>query len=100
MTTPEEPFDAQAEVERIRTRRAEARRKHYRKSRLDRFRAELVAMRQAGASWLPPYFKQGSRICWRIDTVRRFLRECEEGRHAPVRPGRKRQTPPTLASVC
>ncbi len=50
MATPEEPFDAQAEVERIRTRRAEARRKHYRKSRLDRFRAELVAMRQAGAS--------------------------------------------------
>ena len=32
------------------SRRAEARRKHYRKSRLDRFRAELVAMRQAGAS--------------------------------------------------
>ena len=50
METSGETFDAQAEVERIRNRRAEARRKHYRKSRLDRYRAELVAMRKAGAS--------------------------------------------------
>ena len=50
METHEETFDAQAEVARIRSRRAVARRKHYRKSRLDRYRAELVAMRRAGAS--------------------------------------------------
>jgi hypothetical protein len=43
-------FDAQTEVEQIRLRRAEARRKLYRKSRLDKYRAELVAMKQAGAS--------------------------------------------------
>ena len=66
---------------------------------LGRTESSIRSARQAGASWLPPYFKQSSRICWRIDTVRRFLRECEEGRHAPVRPGRKPQTPPTLASV-
>jgi uncharacterized Fe-S cluster-containing radical SAM superfamily protein len=39
METHEETFDAQAEVARIRSRRAVARRKHYRKSRLDRYRA-------------------------------------------------------------
>ena len=50
METPDETFDAQAEVARIRSRRAVARRKHYRKSRLDRYRTELVAMRRAGAS--------------------------------------------------
>ncbi len=43
-------FDAQAEVEWVRNRRAEARRRLYCKSRLDRYRAELVAMKQAGAS--------------------------------------------------
>jgi len=51
MTTQKETFDAQAEVERIRARRSEARRKQYRKSKLDRHRVELVAMRRAGASY-------------------------------------------------
>ena len=51
MTTQKETFDAQAEVERIRARRSEARRKQYRKSKLDRYRVELVAMRRAGASY-------------------------------------------------
>lgn len=50
METPEDTFDAHAEVARICRRRAVARGKRYRKSRLDRYRAELVAMRQAGAS--------------------------------------------------
>lgn len=40
METPEETFDAQAEVERIRSRRAVARRKRYRKSRLDRYKVD------------------------------------------------------------
>lgn len=66
---------------------------------LGRTESSIRSARQTGASWLPPYFKQGSRICWRIDTVRRFLKECEEGRHTPARPGRKRQTPPTLSRV-
>lgn len=50
MSNTQETFDAQAEVKRIRSLRAEARRKLFRKSRLDRYRAELVAMKQAGAS--------------------------------------------------
>jgi predicted DNA-binding transcriptional regulator AlpA len=66
---------------------------------LGRSESSIRSARQAGAYWLPPYFKQGSRICWRLSTVRRFLQECEEGRHTPARPGRKRQPLPTLARV-
>jgi len=50
MPIKNETFDAHAEVNRIRIRRAEARRKLYRKSRLDKYRAELFAMKEAGAS--------------------------------------------------
>ncbi len=53
-----------------------------------------------GAKWLPPGFKQGSRLCWRTESVRRFLREYEEGEHRPVRTGRKRRQPPTLSLAC
>lgn len=51
MSKGHETFDAQAEVKRIRSLRAEARRRLFRTSRLDRYRAELVAMRMAGASY-------------------------------------------------
>ncbi len=50
MTKNHRTFNAQIEVEQIRARRTEARRKLYRKSRLDKYRAELVAMKRAGAS--------------------------------------------------
>lgn len=66
---------------------------------LGRTESSIRSARQAGAYWLPPYFKQGSRICWRVSTVRKFLQECEEGSHVPARPGRKRQTPPSLMSI-
>lgn len=63
---------------------------------LGRTESSIRSARQAGAAWLPPSFKLGSRICWRISTVKQFLQECESGLHAPARPGRKRQSPPTL----
>ncbi|QBF27199.1 hypothetical protein EXN22_16420 [Pseudomonas tructae] len=66
---------------------------------LGRSESSIRSARQVGASWLPPFFKQGSRICWRISTVRKFLQECEQGMHNPARSGRKRHTPPTLASI-
>jgi predicted DNA-binding transcriptional regulator AlpA len=66
---------------------------------LGRTESSIRSALQAGAAWLPPFFKQGSRICWRVTSVRKFLQECEEGRHTPVRPGRKRQPPPTLSRV-
>ena len=49
MGREDETFDARVEVTRIRLRRIEARRKLFRKSRLDRYRVELLAMKQAGA---------------------------------------------------
>ncbi|WP_346015239.1 hypothetical protein [Pseudomonas sp. MWU16-30317] len=63
---------------------------------LSRSESAIRSARQASAAWLPPSFKQGNRICWRVSTVRQFLQECESGLHAPARPGRKRQAPPTL----
>nr|WP_189660965.1 hypothetical protein [Pseudomonas lurida] len=66
---------------------------------LGRSESSIRSAHQAGAYWLPPFFKQGSRICWRVSTVQQFLKECEEGLHTPKRPGRKRQTPPTLSRV-
>lgn len=66
---------------------------------LGRTESSIRSARQAGASWLPPFFKQGSRVCWRVSTVRKFLEEYEQGLHMPAKAGRKRQAPPTLASV-
>jgi hypothetical protein len=43
--------------------------------------------------WMPPHFKQGSRICWRLESVRRFLREYETGEHRKPKVGRPRQLP-------
>ncbi|MGD9153790.1 MAG: hypothetical protein PVG30_09130 [Gammaproteobacteria bacterium] len=44
-------FDAVSELEKIRERRKLNRKKHYQKSRLDKYRAELVKLRQNGASF-------------------------------------------------
>jgi len=80
MSRSDETFDAQAEVERIRARRAEARRKIYRKSRLDRFRAELVAMRQAGASCadLSEWLRVKHRIKVNRSTIDRYCKKLPE----------------------
>ncbi|MGH8381788.1 helix-turn-helix transcriptional regulator [Pseudomonas sp.] len=66
---------------------------------LGRSESSIRSARQVGASWLPPFFKQGSRICWRVSTVRKFLQEYEQGLHVQAKSGRKRHAPPTLASV-
>lgn len=65
---------------------------------LGRTEASIRSARQDGASWLPPCFKQGKRVCWRVATVRKFLEEYEQGQHVPAKPGRKRNAPPTLRS--
>ncbi|PYD92200.1 hypothetical protein DNF23_13020 [Pseudomonas syringae pv. pisi] len=66
---------------------------------LGRTESSIRSARQAGAPWLPPSFKQGSRICWRVSTVRQFLQEYEKGMHTPALPGRKRQALPKLPGV-
>ena len=66
---------------------------------LGRTESSIRSARQDGASWLPPFFTQGKRLCWRVATVRKFLEEYEQGLHVPAKPGRKRNAPPTLASI-
>ena len=66
---------------------------------LGRTESSIRRARQDGDSWLPPFFKQVKRVCWRVATVRKFLEEYEQGLHVPAKPGRKRNAPPTLASV-
>lgn len=76
MSRKDETFNAQAEVELIRARRTEARRKLYRKSRLDKYRAELVAMKQAGASCadLAEWLRVNHRCKVHRSSIDRYLR--------------------------
>ena len=80
MSKRAETFNAQAEVESIRARRAEARRKLYRKSRLDKYRAELVAMKQAGASCadLAEWLRVSHRCKVNRSSVDRYLKKLPE----------------------
>lgn len=79
MNSNQETFNAQAEVDRIRARRAEARRKLYRKSRLDKYRVELVAMKQAGASCadLVEWLRLSHRCKINRSTVARYLKNLQ-----------------------
>ncbi|MFK0088739.1 hypothetical protein ACIQUS_15755 [Pseudomonas sp. NPDC090755] len=66
---------------------------------LGRSESSIRSAMQINAAWLPPFFKQGRRICWRLKTVRKFLEEWEQTYSEPLKPGRKRKPPPTLASI-
>ncbi len=72
-----ETFDALAEVEKIRARRTEARRKLYRKSSLDRYRAELMAMKRAGASCadLVEWLRVSHRCKIHRSSIHRYLKK-------------------------
>lgn len=80
MSQDKETFDAQREVNRIRTLRAKARRRHYRKSRLDRYRAELVAMKRAGASCgdLAVWLRLTHRCKINRSSIDRYLKKLPE----------------------
>lgn len=77
MSRKNETFDAQAEVDRIRARRAEARRKLFRKSRLDRYQTELLAMRRAGASCadLAEWLRVSHRCKINRSSIDRYLKK-------------------------
>ncbi|HIJ95538.1 MAG TPA: hypothetical protein HPP94_07355 [Desulfuromonadales bacterium] len=80
MTKNHETFNAQIEVEQIRARRTEARRKLYHKSRLDKYRAELVAMKRAGASCadLVEWLRVFHRCKVNRSSVDRYLKKLPE----------------------
>ena len=80
MSKRDETFDPVAEVESIRARRAEARRKLYRKSRLDKYRAELVAMKRLGASCadLAEWLRVSHRCKVNRSSIDRYLKRLPE----------------------
>lgn len=74
------PNTLSAKLEAVRERRRLARRKRYRRSKLDRYRAELVSLHRMGAS-----YREMSLYVWhehrkRVDptTVRRYLMKLPE----------------------
>ncbi len=80
MSKNHETFNAHIEIEKIRARRTEARRKLYRKSRLDKYRAELVAMKQAGASCadLVEWLRVNHRCKVNRSSIDRYLKKLPE----------------------
>jgi arginine repressor len=72
-------FDADEQLMQVRSRRAIARRRRRYRSRLDRFRAEIVELRHIGASiaeltaWL-----HARRCCVAASTVSRYIRKLPE----------------------
>ncbi len=85
MPTHSPELDPAAELAALRARRDEARRRPYRASKLARFRAELVALRQAGASYpeLSLWLK-ARRVSASHTTVLRFLKTLPELSHAEL----------------
>jgi hypothetical protein len=73
-------FDAQTEIQKIRLRKQLKRKKHYRKSRLQPYRSELVQMRQAGVSYpdLALWLRAEKRIKVHHTTVMRYLKKLPE----------------------
>ncbi len=73
-------FNAQVEIEKIRDRKRLGKRKRYHKSRLQPYRAELVQMRKAGASYpeLALWLRIEKRIKIAHTTTMRFLKKLPE----------------------
>ena len=69
------PGSLSAKLAAVRERRRLARRRRYRKSKLDRYRAELVVLRRMGASYrdMAVYLRHEHRRCVDPTTVRRYL---------------------------
>ena len=68
-------FNATEELEAIRKRKALCRRRRFKKNRLERYRAELIELRQSGASYreLSAWIRTNKR--WKVDhsVIRRWM---------------------------
>lgn len=73
-------FNAPVELQQIRQHKRLRQRKVYRQSRLNRYRAELVALRKAGASYreLVLWLRKNKRIKMTHTSVMRYLAGLEE----------------------
>lgn len=76
----DDDLDPTAELAAIQQRRKIARRQPYRSSKLTRYRAELVKLRRAGASYpdLVTWLRTHHRLRVSHTTVLRYLRELPE----------------------
>lgn len=66
---------------------------------LGRSESAIRSALQVKAPWLPPFFRQGTRICWRVASVRKFLEDWENNGGTKEKPGRKRRPPPSLRDI-
>jgi hypothetical protein len=64
---------------------------------MGRSEAAIRSAVQHKAEWLPPFYRQGARLCWRLETVRYFLRQYEAGECRPKKAGRPRKEAPRIA---
>ena len=69
------PHDVSAKLDAVRARRRLARRRRYRRSKLERYRAELVSLHRMGASYrdMAAYLRLEHRTVVAPTTVRRYL---------------------------
>lgn len=76
----EAPFDPIRELAAVKERRAMQRRRQYHKSKLERYRAELVALRRAGASAqdLTSWIRARHRLKIHRSSVDRYLSRLPE----------------------
>ena len=79
-TTMLTPRQASGILDAMRARRATIRRKRYRSSKLTRYRAELVTLRQAGASYreIAFWLRRDHRLRVDHSTIRRYLVQLPE----------------------
>lgn len=77
-------INATVELTQLRDRRHDLRRVRYRHSKLARYRAELVALRCAGASYreLAEWLRQEHRRCVDPTSIRRYLVQLPEMQEA------------------
>ena len=74
------PHNLSAKLDAVRARRRLARRRRYRRSKLDLYRAELVSLRRMGASYrdMAAYLRLEHRKLVDPTTVRRYLIQLPE----------------------
>lgn len=90
MTNDIEPlpsdFSAEAEIEEIRYFRETIRKKHYYRSRLMKFRSEIVQLRNQGASYpdICLWLRRKKRVIVSHTTVMRYLKKLPEFRDGKI----------------
>lgn len=77
-------MDATSELDKLRQRKIDLRRRRYRFSKLTRYRAEIVALRKAGASYreIEEWLRRNKYRRIAHSTIRRYLLQLPEMQEA------------------